>query len=313
MDSDAQLSDLRVACGLTMKELAGRLGIAVNTYRQIELKGVLPRRRPGVIWDLADALRVDYNRLRRALHRIPQVRTRRQAAGNVVRRAAELAVSRGGFAPLDDSSDEAQFLAVLFGARPAVVSRLLNIYLTDLRELAARQAQAQARLDFSVNPRWDRHYEVEVQSLDGEIDRVRHQGPELLEQYLTNPMSQQSWQTLVTLYTTGPGGLDPSLLDPSAVHALERIFDFYLIERTLTGITLSTAGVLFFTDTLPYYRAVYPVEVAIRPDSQSYGWPSLNIRRASTARRHLRNAHVLGHDPHPLWNDIRGIQRRLER
>ncbi|EKX63525.1 helix-turn-helix transcriptional regulator [Streptomyces ipomoeae] len=298
----AKLSDLRVASGLTMKDLAARLGLAVNTYRRIERDGVLPKRRPGVLWDLADVLRADYSRLRKALHEIPAVQKRRRAASRLLGDVTERAVSRGPFVPVEDTSPEAQLLAMLYRARPAAVSQLMNIYLMDLRQLAAQQAQAQVRLDYTTaSSRWTPHYEAEVINLRQEITEAQDRGPELLEQYLTNPMPQQCWYVLAQLYAAGPGGVESSLLDTATVASLERIFDYYLIERTLTGVNLSTPGVLFFTDTLPYYRAIYPMQGVIRPDPQHYGWPP--VHRLTGARRRLRTAHLLGHDPNPFWSD----------
>lgn len=311
MTKENQLSDLRVASGLTVHALAGRLGIAVNTYRRIEREGVLPKRRPGVMWDLSDVLRLDYTRLRTALNRIPAVQQRWRATATVLRIADKQAVSPGPFTPIEDTSSEAQMLAMLFKARAAVVSQLVNIHLSQLRQLASQRAQAQTRIDFSMNNRWNSHYEADVDSLGQEIEQAREHGPELLEQYLVRPMSQQCWQTLAVLYLTGPGGLEPSQLNAATVAILERSFNYYLIERSLTGISLSVPGVLFFTDTLPYYRAIYPVQGVIRPDSQHYGWPSM-APRTIPPRRRLRTAHVLGHDPHSYWNDIprRYVERR---
>ncbi|WP_141666028.1 helix-turn-helix domain-containing protein [Streptomyces hirsutus] len=154
MTRDTQLSDLRVASGLTVSDLAARLGIAVNTYRRIERDGVMPRRRPGVIWDLADVLRVDYSRLRMALHRIPAVQKRWWAAATVLKDVTDRAVNPGPFAPVEDTSTQAQLLATLFRARAATVSQLMNIYLTELRQLASQLAQAKARLDFTTSTRW---------------------------------------------------------------------------------------------------------------------------------------------------------------
>lgn len=305
----AQLSDLRVACGLTVKELAARLGLAVNTYRQIERKGVLPKRRPGVFWDLADVLRVDYSRLRKALHQIPEVQQRRRAAAHALDEAIKRAVNSGPFAPVEDTAHQAQWLAMLYRARPTVVSQLVNIYLTDLRQLALQRAQSQVRLDYTTTTnRWIHHYEAEVTNLGNEIEEVIAHGPELMEQYLTNPMSQQCWHALAQLYTAGPHGLESSLLDSATVATLERTFNYYLIERSLTGINLSVPGVLFFIDTLPYYRAIYPMQGVIRPDLQHYGWSPVTLRGAS--RRRLRTAHLLGHDPHPHWNDSPRLHRR---
>ncbi|MFF4828221.1 helix-turn-helix domain-containing protein [Streptomyces sp. NPDC001312] len=303
MTRDTQLSDLRVASGLTVNDLAARLGIAVNTYRRIERDGVMPKRRPGVIWDLANVLRVDYTRLRVALQRIPAVQRRWLAAATVLKDVSKRAVTPGPFAPVEDTSFEAEALGVLFRARSAAVSQLMNIYLAELRQLASQLAQAQARLDFTTSTRWNHHYESDVGSFGREIEQAQDHGPELLEQYLVNPMAQQCWHTLTVLYLAGPGGLEPSLLDSATISALEKIFDSYLIERSLTSISLSTPGVLFFVDTLPYYRAIYPVQGAIRPDMQYYGWPTI-ASRSIPPRRRLRTAHVMGNDPHSYWNDI---------
>lgn len=311
MTKENHLSGLRVSAGLTVNELAARLGIAVNTYRRIEREGVLPKRRPGVMCDLSDALGIDYTRLRTALDRIPAVQHRRQVAANVLSHVTEEAVSPGPFNPVEDTSAEAQLLAMLFKARPAVVSQLVNIHLGQLRQLASQQAQAKARIDFSTNVRWNSHYEADLLSIGHEIEQARVHGPELLEQYLVRPMSPHCWQILAHLYLTGPEGLEPSPRSSAAVAILERSFDYYLIERSLTGISLSTPGVLFFADTLPYYRAIYPVQGVIRPDPQHYGWPSMTSS-AMPPRRRLRTAHVLGHDPHSYWNDLprRQVERR---
>ncbi|MET8221494.1 helix-turn-helix domain-containing protein [Streptomyces hirsutus] len=311
MAGETQLSDLRVASGLTVNDLAARLGIAVNTYRRIEREGVVPKRRPGVMWDLCDVLGVGYTKLRTALDRIPTVQQRWQAAATVLCSVTEQAVSPGPFTPIEDTSAEARLLGILFKARTAVVSQLVNIHLGHLRQLASQLAQAKVRLDFATNTRWNSHYEADVLSLGHEIEQAREHGPELLEQYLVRPMPLQCWQTLALLYLTGPGGLDPSQMNAVTVATLERSFDYYLVERSLTGISLSTPGVLFFTDTLPYYRAIYPVQGVIRPDSQHYGWPSV-APRSVPPRRRLRTAHVLGHDPHFYWNDIprRHAERR---
>ncbi|MDT0609996.1 hypothetical protein [Streptomyces lancefieldiae] len=77
-----------------------------------------------------------------------------------------------------------------------VADRLVNIHLGQLRQLASQRAQAQTRIDFSMNSRWNTHYEADVDSLGQEIEQAREHGPELLEQYLVRPMSQQCWQTL---------------------------------------------------------------------------------------------------------------------
>ncbi|MFE6946529.1 helix-turn-helix domain-containing protein [Streptomyces chartreusis] len=311
LNSDVQLGDLRVARGLTMSEVASRLGVAVNTYRRIELDGALPKRRAGIIWDLAGVFHVDHNRLHSAFRRIPAVETRLRVATSLLSDVVARALKPGVFAPVEDTTAEAQGLAILFRSRPTVVSRLLNIHLSDLRQIASQRAQIQVRLDFSTaSHRINQQYERELRNLQNEMDKAQRQGPELLEHYLTNPMSQQCWQTLVQLYTAGPMGMDPQQLEASTVTSLEKIFDYYLIERALTGVTLSAAGVLFFVDTLPYYRAIYPIQGAIRPDMQHYGWLPSSFPRASMLRRHLRTAHVLGHDPYFFWNDSRQANRR---
>lgn len=299
-----QLSDLRVAAGFTAAEMANRLNLAVNTYRRIETEGLMPRRRPGVIWELIRSLGVDYTRVRAALSQIPAVQERRMQAALTL--APLLAQTRrpGEFLRLQDTSVEARHLASLYEARPAAVSKLVNLQIGEVRQLLSRRAQVQARLDFahSVPSRFLRTYKDDIALLDEEIRRTEDDIPDVLEQYLVHPLSQRCWVLLTKLYTAGPGGLN---LSPSneTLMALERVFDQYLIDRNPSSarpefaVQLSTQGTLFCIDTLPYYRALYHQDRVIRPYSHYYGWPSIDAER----RPQLRAAHVMGYDPYPHW------------
>jgi transcriptional regulator with XRE-family HTH domain len=308
-----QLSDLRTACGLTIAELADRLGLAVNTYRRIEIRGVLPKRRPGVFWDLAYQLDVDHTQLDDAIRQIPAVQERRRAAASQLERVLNLALLPGPFRPLQDTSLPALTLAALYGVDPSTVSTVVNILLTDLRQLAQQRAQLEARRDYTAHSRPTLLYERELGSVSDQIDEEFERIPDVLERYLVNPMPQPCWHNLVKLYLAGPAGLDPSSLPADILNALENAFDNYLVEETPTGrISLSTPGVLFFVDTLPYYRVIYvPPERVIRPDPPFYGWPSF---QSKAVRRHrLRAAHVLGHDPHPHWDSGSWLRVRSAR
>ncbi|MFJ3310470.1 hypothetical protein ACIPSA_47395 [Streptomyces sp. NPDC086549] len=181
------------------------------------------------------------------------------------------------------------------------MSKVVNLLLMSLRQLALQQAQLIASRDFAAHSKSTQAY---VDELDRIAIRVKDElasVPEILERYLVNPMPQSCWHSLAKLYVAGPPGLHPSTLSEEVITALAKPFHGYLLDDTLSGIGLSTPGVLFFLDTLPYYRVIYaPPERVIRPDPQFYGWPSFRARLAP--RRHrLRTAHVLGHDPHPHW------------
>ncbi|WP_373567911.1 helix-turn-helix transcriptional regulator [Streptomyces malaysiensis] len=310
-NSGGQLSDLRVSRGLTLDEIAAQLDLAVNTYRRIESAGVLPKRRPGVVWDLARVLKVDYSRLRTALSRVPAVQKRREAATEVLRDAITWALEPGPFQAVEDTSRTAGMLGALYRVRPSVASKVVNIQLTDLRQLGLQRAQVEARRDYAAHTRSTFLYERELDRLAADIDEARDQVPEVLEQYLSNPMTQPCWGTLAKLYIAGPAGLDTALLATEPVTALEKVFDHYLIENTSTGLALTTPGVLFFLDTLPYYRVIYAEDRALRPDPQHYGWP-LRTTRGNPHRRHqLRKAHTMGHDPHPAWDKGSWLTPRL--
>ncbi|MEV0926872.1 helix-turn-helix transcriptional regulator [Streptomyces spongiicola] len=308
----AQLSDLRAARGLTLAELAGRLGLAVNTYRRVESTGVLPKRRPGVFWDLAHTLHVDHTQLQAAFRRIPAVRQRRGHATSMLKEVLELALEAGPFQPLQDTSHTAKVLAGVYGVASSTVSKLVNILLADLRQLALLRAQWEARRDFTAHSRPTHLYERELKTV---LDRIAEESarvPDILERYLVNPMPQPCWHSLAKLYLAGPPGINASSLPASIVTGLEKAFNGYLVVNHLDELSLSLPGVLFFVDTLPYYRVVYaPPERVIRPDPQSYGWPSFH---AQTLRRHpLRTAHVLGHDPRPHWDGGSWMTTRASR
>ncbi|MFI1726399.1 helix-turn-helix transcriptional regulator [Streptomyces sp. NPDC020489] len=299
----ARLSDLRAARGLTLSELAAMLGLAVNTYRRIESSGVLPRRRPGVFWDLATALTVDHMQLHEAIRRIPAVQERREAADGTLREVLAQALEPGPYQPLQDTSLPAQALAATYDVASSTVSKVVNILLTDLRQLAQQQAQLQARRDFTAHSRPTHLYERELETISNRIAEDVERVPDILERYLVNPMSQSCWHSLARLYLAGPPGSALRSTSGDVVVALHKAFNDYLIEVTPAGFQLSTPGVLFFLDTLPYYRVIYtPPERAIRPDPQYYGWPSFRSRAQPNRRHRLRVAHVLGHDPHPYWD-----------
>ncbi|MFJ3762955.1 helix-turn-helix transcriptional regulator [Streptomyces sp. NPDC090080] len=300
---DTQLSDLRVARGLTLTELADQLGMAVNTYRRIESTGILPKRRPGAFWDLARLLQVEHAQLHAAIRQIPAVQERRETAASLLKEVLQLALTPGPFRPLQDTSPAAEALAKVFQVASSTVSKLVNIVLSDLRQLGQQRAQLEARRDFTAHSRpahlYERELEMVADRITEEIERV----PDLLERYLVNPMPQPCWRTLAKLYLAGPSGLGHASLPADIAVALEKAFGGYLLAFNPTGASLSVPGVLFFLDTLPFYRIIYaPPERAIRPDPQSYGWPSFHARAQPQRRHRLRTAHVLGHDPHPHWD-----------
>lgn len=303
LQHDAQLPDLRVARGLTLAELANRLGLAVNTYRRIESTGILPKRRPGAFWDLAHALDVEHTQLHAAIRQIPAVQERRERAAFLLKDVLQLALTPGPFQPLQDTSLPAEALAVVFQVASSAVSKLVNIMLGDLRQFAQQRAQLEARRDFTAHSRSTHVYERELEMISDRIAEDTERVPDILERYLINPMPQPCWRALAKLYLAGPAGLEPSSLPADIVTALQKAFNNYLLANSLTGPSLSVPGVLFFLDTLPYYRIIYaPPERAIRPDPQSYGWPSFHARAQPQRRHRLRTAHVLGHDPHPYWD-----------
>ncbi|MET8453498.1 helix-turn-helix transcriptional regulator [Streptomyces sp. NPDC005209] len=302
LQHDAQLSDLRVARGLTLAELAGRLGLAVNTYRRIESSGVLPKRRPGVFWDLAHELDVDHSQLDEAIRRIPAVEERRHHAGLMLDDVLARALDPGPFEALQDSSPPAKILAVVYGVPASTVSTVVNMLLADLRQLALQRAQLEARRDFTAHTRPAHLYERELENISGRIAEDTQRVPDILERYLVNPMPQPCWRGLAELYVAGPSGAAPSSMSADITAALEKAFDYYLIDENASGLRLSAPGVLFFLDTLPYYRVIYAPDRAIRPDPQHYGWPSFRAGAQPYRRHRLRVAHVLGHDPHPHWD-----------
>ncbi|MDQ0757445.1 helix-turn-helix domain-containing protein [Streptomyces canus] len=299
-----QLSDLRVARGLTLAELADRLGLAVNTYRQIESSGVLPKRRPAAFWDLANELDVDHSQLHAAIRRIPAVQERREHAAFMLKDVLAHALDPGPFQAQQDTSPAATVLAAVYGVAPSTVSTMVNMLLADLRQLALQRAQLEARRDFTAHSRSTQLYERELETISNRITEDTERVPDILERYLVNPMPQSCWHSLAKLYVAGPpGSALSSGVSGDVIAALEKTFDHYLIEEDPPGFRLSAPGVLFFLDTLPYYRILYvPPDRAIRPDPQYYGWPSFRARAQPHRRHRLRVAHVLGHDPHPHWD-----------
>lgn len=300
----AQLSDLRVARGLTLAELADRLGLAVNTYRQIESSGILPKRRPGAFWDLAYELDVDHAQLDQAIRRIPAVQERRECATLVLDDVLARALDPGPFQVLQDTSSSAKLLAGVYRVTPSTASRVVNMLLADLRQLALQRAQLEARRDFTAHSKSTQLYERELETISYRITEDTERVPDILERYLVNPMPQSCWHVLAKLYTAGPRGYRSSALSNDAAAALKKVFDHYLIEEGLARFRLSPPGVLFFLDTLPYYRILYgPPDRAIHPDPPHYGWPSFRSRAQPHRRHRLRVANVLGHDPRPHWDD----------
>ncbi|MEU5666525.1 helix-turn-helix transcriptional regulator [Streptomyces longwoodensis] len=300
----AQLSDLRVARGLTVAELADHLGLAVNTYRQIELRGILPRRRPGAFWDLAHVLDVGYEQLDEAIRRIPAVQERRECAAVVLDEVLGSALEPGPFQALQDTSPSANLLAGVYRVTPSAASRVVNMLLSDLRQLALQRAQLEARRDFTAHSRSTQLYERELETISYRIKEDTERVPDILERYLVNPMPQVCWHFLAKLYTAGPRGYPCRARSSDAVAALQKAFDHYLIEEGLDRFRLTPPGVLFFLDTLPYYRILYvPPDRAIRPDPPYYGWPSFRSRAKAHLRHRLRVANVLGQDPRPHWDD----------
>ncbi|MFD7054274.1 helix-turn-helix domain-containing protein [Streptomyces mirabilis] len=297
------MSDLRAARGLTLTELASQLGLAVNTYRRIESTGVLPKRRPGAFWDLAHALGVEHTQLHTAIRQIPAVQERRKTAASLLKEVLQLAVTPGPFQPLQDTSPPAEALAEVFRVASSTVSKMVNIVIGDLRQLAQQRAQLEARRDFTAHSRPTYVYERELEIISDRMAEDIERVPDILERYLVIPMPQPCWRALAKLYLAGPSGLDASSLPADVVTALQKAFNNYLLANSHTGPGLPVPGVLFFLDTLPYYRIIYaPPERAIRPDPQSYGWPSFHSRSQPQRRHRLRTAHVLGHDPHPHWD-----------
>ncbi|MBJ6613936.1 helix-turn-helix domain-containing protein [Streptomyces griseoincarnatus] len=299
-----QLADLRTAHGLTLVELAAELGMATNTYRRIESSGVLPKRRPGTFWDLARALDVDCTQLHEAILQIPAVQERSRYAISTLKPVFRIALSPGPFQPLQDTSPHSQGLASSYGAASSTVSRVVNILLANLRQLAHQRAQLEAYRDFTAHTRPAAAYERELDVVSERIEQEIDSAPEILERYLVNPLPQACWHSLAKLYLAGPGGIDDAAVLDDNVTTLGKAFDSYLVRDTWDGLRLSDAGVLFFVDTLPYYRVIYaPPERVIRPEPHSYGWPSYHSRSAPHRRHRLRMAHVLGHDPRPHWDD----------
>ncbi|MET8945421.1 helix-turn-helix transcriptional regulator [Streptomyces sp. NPDC004542] len=300
----AQLPDLRVARGLTLAELADRLGLAVNTYRRIESSGILPKRRPGVFWDLAHELDVDHSQLDAAIRRIPAVQKRRKCATLMLDDVLAHALEPGPFQALQDTSLPAEMLAGVYGVTSSTVSTVVNMLLADLRQLALQRAQLEARRDFTAHSKSTQMYERELETISSRIAEDTERVPDILERYLVNPMPQSCWHSLAKLYAAGPHGSGlSSAVSDDVVAALRKTFDHYLIKETPTGLRLSAPGVLFFLDTLPYYRILYvPPDRAIRPDPQFYGWPSFRARAQPHRRHRLRVAHVLGQDPRPHWD-----------
>lgn len=298
----AQLSDLRAARGLTLADVAAALGLAVNTYRQIESRGVLPRRRPGVFWDLAAVLTAEHMQLHEAIRQIPGVRERREAAADILQEVLGHALAPGPYRPLQDTSLPAQALAATYDVAPSAASKVVNLLLADLRQLAQQQAQLEARRDYTAHSRPSDLYERELEMIANRIAEDIARVPEILERYLVNPMSQSCWHSLARLYLAGPSGSALRATSIDVLTALEKAFGGYLIEAGPAGFRLAPPGVLFFLDTLAYYRVLYtPPDRAIRADPQHYGWPSFRSR-AQYRRHRLRVAHVLGHDPHPSWD-----------
>ncbi|MFC9282763.1 helix-turn-helix transcriptional regulator [Streptomyces collinus] len=298
----AKLSDLRTARGLTIAALSKQLGLAINTYRQIEIRGVLPRRRPAVFWDLTRALDVSSTELHWAIREIPAVRQRRDLADLLLKRVLDRALVAGPFMPLQDTSAAARELAQVYCVAPSAVSKVVNLLLMSLRQLALQQAQLLASRDFAAHSRSTQAYEEELDRIAIRVKDELASVPEVLERYLVNPLPQSCWHSLSKLYLAGPHGLHSSAVSEETLTALAKAFHGYLLDDTLAGVALSPPGVLFFLDTLPYYRVIYtpPGERAIRPEPLYYGWPSFRARFA--LRRHrLRTAHVLHHDPHPHW------------
>jgi transcriptional regulator with XRE-family HTH domain len=299
-----QLSDLRAARGLTVAALAAELGLAPNTYRRIESSGVLPKRRPGTFWDLARVLDVPCAQLHEAIRQIPSVQERRRSALSTLAPIWRLALSPGPFQALQDTSFHSQVLAHSYGAASSTVSKVVNILLANLRQLAHQKAQLEAHRDFTAHTRPVAAYERELDVISERIEQEIDSAPETLERYLVNPLPQGCWHSLAKLYLAGPAGIDDAAALDDNVSTLGKAFDGYLVRDTWDGLCLSDAGVLFFVDTLPYYRVIYaPPERVIRPEPQSYGWPSYHSRSAPYRRHRLRMAHVLGHDPRPLWDD----------
>lgn len=300
----AQLSDLRVARGLTLAELADRLNLAVNTYRRIESEGVLPKRRLGVFWDLANQLDVDYSHLHDAIRLIPAVQERRERAARLLEAALTQALAPGPFQALQDTSGPARVLAEIYAATTATVSNVVTMLLADLRQLALQRAQLEARRDFASHSHPFHLYERELETLSHRIAEDSDRVPDILERYLVNPMPQPCWHNLAKLYLAGPSGVTITSLPADIGAALEKAFGYYLLEPSANGVGLSVPGVLFFLDTLPYYRIIYaPPDRAIRPNPQFYGWPSFRTAVTQPHRRHrLRVAHVLGYDPRPQWD-----------
>jgi hypothetical protein len=199
-------------------------------------------------------------------------------------------------------------LAEVYGVPSSTVSKVVNMLLADLRQLAMQRAQLEARRDYAAHSRplhvWDRELETVTSRIEEDTARV----PDILERYLVNPMPQPCWHSLVKLYLAGPTGVPLHSLSSSdgVVAALLKTYKHYLIEGAPLDIRLSAPGVLFFLDTLPYYRVVHtlPENRGIRPDPQFYGWPSYRPARSQPGRRHLlRVAHVLGHDPRSVWDN----------
>lgn len=310
---EASPTDLRVARGLTLQDAADQLGIAVNTYKRIETEGIFPRRRPAVLWQLAPLLRVEHSVLQAALNRVPRVQDRRRGIAVVLDHVVEQALGPGALPQLSDTSPEIQLIAILLKTRASAVSRLVNEELHELRGLAAKRAQAQARAEFAINARIERARINESRRVAREIaDRKAH-FPELLERYLLNPLPQSCWLTLVRLYKAGPAGVEAINLDRSGISLLSQVFDSYLLEMQLMGTSLSTAGAMFVEDVAPYYGAIYPLD-RVRLNPYLHGWSHVVSQRRQLRQIHsLQLAHMLGRDPRAHLADRELIMGRVRR
>ncbi|MEV0264310.1 helix-turn-helix transcriptional regulator [Streptomyces sp. NPDC050617] len=281
---------LRFSAGLTMAELATRLGISGAAYRDLEHYALLPARNDGTLpLRLARELCVSLREIETALNRHPHATERRRKITQMLEPLFLRAHVRNAPAVVDVDEPALLNIARLLRRPPGVVSRLVNYELSRLRGWLRMRAEAEVRVAYAQNEREASRAQKRIAATTRYIDRAAQRAAATLVRFLAEAMSSRQWRTVVHLVNrevTVPESRARELADPEAWDGLVAR-RFVTHERSSDSgpgaYSLSAQGLDRILAQAQLYACLYPR--ASTPHAHLAHMQRHRLSRRATVRR----------------------------
>ncbi|WP_369358863.1 helix-turn-helix transcriptional regulator [Streptomyces sp. cg2] len=289
---------LRLGAGLTMAELAARLGISVAAYRDLERAARLPARTDGTLpLRLARELSVQVREIDEALDRHPHASERRQKITQLLEELFARAHTTHTAAVIDMEDPQLLGVAHLLRRPPSVVCRLVNRELALLRQSLRVGAEARASLAYAQGEREAQRARHLITVQTQAVEEAPERAATTLVRFLAEAMSSRQWRALVHLVNRESPVPEPrarELADPEAWDGL--VARNFVTRERVSGngplvYALSSWGLGRVMAQAPLYACLYPRAPA--PDEQL----ALRHRLRPWARRSLTVRPELGAAP----------------